>query len=161
MIWPFAPVGEFSEELAWSTQVLGAREDEQRIALRPVPRRSLSYGGLFARVSDARLSALPREAEALTMLRTLGASDLELPVWPEALAAAVAQWEEVARIERLALEAGSGVQRDLLTAEAGLFQARAGYARARYDTVLAHVRIAKATGRLDMTWIDERLEILR
>lgn len=77
----------------------------------------------------------------------------------EALELAVAQWEEVARIEALALDAGSGVQRDLLRAQAGLFQARAGHAAARYDAVVAHARLARAEGRLDPTWVTEALQL--
>jgi outer membrane protein len=76
----------------------------------------------------------------------------------QALGAAVAQWEEVARIEALALEAGSGEQRDLLRAQAGLFQARAGEARARQDSILARVQLARAEGVLSRTWVDESLE---
>jgi outer membrane protein TolC len=76
----------------------------------------------------------------------------------EALEAAVAQWEEVARIEALALAAGSGEQRDLLGAEAGLFQARAGHALARQDALLARVRVARAEGFLSRTWINEWME---
>lgn len=79
----------------------------------------------------------------------------------EALAASVAQWEEVARIEALSLETGAGVQQDYLRAEAALFQARAGEARARYDEILAHVARARAQGRLDRAWMDDALEILR
>jgi outer membrane protein len=75
-----------------------------------------------------------------------------------ALAAAVAQWDEVARIEALALEAGSGEQRDLLGAAAGLFQARAGHARARQDALLARVRLARAEGILSRNWINESME---
>lgn len=75
-----------------------------------------------------------------------------------ALAASVAQWEEVARIETLSLETGAGVQQDYLRAEAALFQARAGEARARYDEILAHVARARAQGRLDRAWMDDALE---
>jgi outer membrane protein len=78
----------------------------------------------------------------------------------DALALAVTQWEEVARIEALALDAGSGVQRDLLLAQAGLFQARAGHARARYEAILARVRLARLEGVLDRTWMTEALEAL-
>ena len=70
------------------------------------------------------------------------------------LDASVAQWEEVARIEALALDAGSGIQSDLLTAQAGLFQARAGLAQAESDAALAAVTLARARGELDQTWID-------
>ena len=75
-----------------------------------------------------------------------------------ALDAAIAQWEEVARIETLALAAGSGEQRDLLAAEAGLFQARAGRARARQDALLARVGLARAEGVLSRAWINESME---
>jgi outer membrane protein TolC len=71
-----------------------------------------------------------------------------------ALAAAVAQWEEVARIESLALEAGAGEQRDLLRAEAGLFQARAGHAQAAQDALTSRLRLARARGVLTRTWIN-------
>ncbi len=77
----------------------------------------------------------------------------------KALEASVNQWQEVARIEALSLKEGSGVQTDLLNAQAGLFRARAGYARARYDAVLARVRLARAQGSLDRKWIDEALEV--
>ncbi|MDZ7778932.1 MAG: TolC family protein [Gemmatimonadota bacterium] len=75
-----------------------------------------------------------------------------------ALAASVTQWEEVTRIEALALDAGSGVQSDLLAAEASLFRARAGLARARYDRVLARVRLARARGTLNRDWLARALE---
>jgi outer membrane protein len=78
----------------------------------------------------------------------------------QALAAAVAQWEEVARIEALSLSEGAGVQHDFLRAEAALFQARAVLSRARFDEVLAHVRRARAEGVLDRTWMSA-LEIGR
>ena len=77
----------------------------------------------------------------------------------EALALAVAEWEEVARIEALSLEEGAGEQRDFLRAQAGLFRARAGHARARHDAVLAHVRLARARGILDRAWLDRALEM--
>jgi outer membrane protein len=76
----------------------------------------------------------------------------------DALGLAVIQWSEVARIERLALGAGSGVQRDLLRAEAGLFQARAGLEYARHEAILARVALARATGTLDSTWLERALE---
>ncbi|MDH3271774.1 MAG: TolC family protein, partial [Gemmatimonadota bacterium] len=79
----------------------------------------------------------------------------------EALEAAVRQWTEVARIEALALDVGSGVQSDLLRAQASLFNAQAGYARARYDAVLARVSRARAQGVLDIQWVEEALEIQR
>lgn len=79
----------------------------------------------------------------------------------EALQASVAQWQEVARIEALSLETGAGVQQDFLRAEARLFGAQAGYARARYDVVLAHIRMARTQGTLDRAWMNDALEIGR
>jgi outer membrane protein len=115
------------------------------------------------RRAAADLTAAERELDA-TLLRVAQAIDaaqtsvLEADARAEALELAVAQWEEVARIEALALEAGSGVQRDLLRAQAGLFQARAGRAGARYEQVVARARLARAEGRLDRTWVTASLE---
>jgi hypothetical protein len=66
-----------------------------------------------------------------------------------------------ARIEALILETGAGVQQDFLRAEAALFQARAGHARARYDEILALVGRARAQGALDRDWMDQALEARR
>lgn len=76
-----------------------------------------------------------------------------------ALESSISHWEELARIEALALDAGAGVQSDLLQAEAGLFRARAGHATARYDAVLARVELARAQGNLDRNWLNRSLEI--
>jgi outer membrane protein TolC len=89
------------------------------------------------------------------------AERLEALARAEALDASVAQWEEVARIEALSLQEGAGLQSDLLRAEAGLFQARAGSARARHDAILATVRLARSRGVLDQAWIDTALEAAR
>ena len=89
------------------------------------------------------------------------AARLEAVARTEALDASVAQWEEVARIEGLSLQEGAGVQSDLLRAEAGLFQARAGSARARHDAILATVRLARSQGALDQAWLDMALEAAR
>ncbi len=102
-----------------------------------------------------------RETE-LSVAGALDAADAavaESSARARALEASVAQWEEVARIEALSLETGAGVQQDYLRAEAALFQARAGHARARYDEILARAGRARTQGRLDRAWIDEALEI--
>ncbi len=75
-----------------------------------------------------------------------------------ALGDAVAQYEELVRVEELALSEGAGVQSERLDAEAGLFHARAGLAQARRDRVRARVALARALGRLDESWIAENLE---
>lgn len=75
-----------------------------------------------------------------------------------ALESAVAQSEEVARIEALALEAGAGTQTDYLRAEAALLRARAGLAEARRGVLEARVLLARATGELDDRWLAELTE---
>jgi outer membrane protein TolC len=76
----------------------------------------------------------------------------------QALRAAVAQAEEVARIERLALDAGSGVQSDYITAEAELFRVRAALTEATYAQILARVELARVAGAITPEWINENLE---
>lgn len=75
-----------------------------------------------------------------------------------ALAAAVAQTEEVARIERLALDAGAGVQTDYLAAEAELFRARAAHTEARHAEIAARIELARITGELSLEWLARNLE---
>jgi outer membrane protein len=118
------------------------------------------------RRAEAELVAARRDLDAarLQVAQAVDAAEtavVEADARAEALDGAVTQWEEVARIEALALDAGSGVQADLLRAQAGLFQARAGYAQARYDAVLSRVRLARAEGTLDRSWMDDALEMSR
>ncbi|MEQ8329737.1 MAG: TolC family protein [Longimicrobiales bacterium] len=77
-----------------------------------------------------------------------------------ALEASVVQWEEVARIEALALAAGAGVQTDFLRAQASLFQARAGRTAAVADEALARVRLARAQADLTPRTLITLLEIV-
>lgn len=79
----------------------------------------------------------------------------------DALAAAVAQAEEVARMERLALDEGAGVQTDYLAALAELLRARAGLAEARAGLVSARVELARLTGELSPEWLAAHLESSR
>ena len=76
----------------------------------------------------------------------------------EALAEAVAARAEVARVERLSLDVGAGVQADWLAAEADLLDARAALVRARADAIVAAVELARAAGVLDLDWLAHRLE---
>lgn len=123
-------------------------------------------GGSRAREVE-RASALADAARAeaeLAARRVADAVDAGLLAYRsagarvEALEAAVAQSEEVARIEALALEAGAGVQTDYLRAEAALLRARAGLASARHALVAARVRLGQVTGRLDVDWLTPRTE---
>jgi outer membrane protein len=103
------------------------------------------------RAAESDLAAIELEvATAVDAARTsIAAADARVV----ALDASVAQWDELVRIEALALEAGAGTQRDLLDAEAGLYQARAGLVEARAEAFMARVRLASAEGRLDLHWI--------
>lgn len=111
-----------------------------------------------AGVRSAQASLHLAELQNQQAIDAADAAVVEADARTEALQASVRQWQEVARIEALSLTEGSGVQSDLLRAQAGLFQARAGYARARYDAVLARVRLARAQGSLDRKWMDTALE---
>jgi outer membrane protein len=71
---------------------------------------------------------------------------------------AVASFAEVARIEQLALAAGSSTQNDYLRAEAELLAARANLIEARYREIVARVELARVTGTLDMGWVQRNLE---
>ncbi len=121
--------------------------------------RSAAIRQAKANVRSARASLRLAELQDQQALDAADAAVVEADARAEALEASVRQWQEVARIEGLSLVEGSGVQSDLLRAQAGLFQARAGYARARYDAVLARVRLARAQGSLDRKWMNEALEI--
>ena len=79
----------------------------------------------------------------------------------EALERGVAQAQEVARIESLALEVGAGVQTDFLRSQAELFQSRAALVEARHGEVLAGVYLARVMGELSLSWIMENLEVVR
>jgi outer membrane protein len=131
-------------QLSWPLFTGGARSAAVRRAA----------ADLAAAESDLEATRL-RVAQAIDAAQT---SVVEAAARAEALELAVTQWEEVARIEALALAAGSGVQRDLLRAQAGLFQARAGHAAARYDVIVALARLARAEGTLDRVWLTESLE---
>jgi outer membrane protein TolC len=103
------------------------------------------------------------EAVRLAELEAAAAVDRALTAWSEArarvaaLADAVAQLEEVVNVERLALDAGAGVQTDYLTAESQLLEARAALSAARHARTLARVELARATGELDGSWLISRL----
>jgi outer membrane protein TolC len=74
-----------------------------------------------------------------------------------ALSTAAEQSEEVARIERLALEVGSGTQTDYLEAEATLLRARAALIEARHAEIAARVELARLLGELTPAWLERNL----
>ncbi len=75
-----------------------------------------------------------------------------------ALEAAVTRYTELARVERLALDEGAGMQSDWLRAEAGLFQARALLTDARFAVLRARLAWGRAIGHLDLDWVDTLTE---
>ncbi len=121
--------------------------------------RSASVRRAQAEVHAAQADLAQAELDVQSAIDAAGTAITEADARAEALESAVTQWAEVARIEALALDAGSGVQSDLLRAQAGLFQARAGLARARADAALARVALARALGTLDQNWLSELSEI--
>lgn len=125
------------------------------------------FSGGARRSSVRRAQADVRVAEsqsAVTELRVSQMIDVartaiaDADARSEALSASVAQWTEVARIETLAVAAGSGVQSDLLRAQAALFQARSGQISARYESLLARVSLARAEGALTTESLTRALE---
>lgn len=111
-----------------------------------------------AELDAAEAERRQTELQVAASLDTADAAVSEASARAEAFAASVERWTEVARIEELALTEGTGVQQDYLTAEAALYQARAGEARARYDEILARAARAQALGTLDRAWFDDALE---
>lgn len=75
-----------------------------------------------------------------------------------ALGRAEARLVEVARIQKLLLEVGSGTQVDYLAAEAELAGTRAALAEAASAARVARVELARATGEISPAWLAENLE---
>jgi outer membrane protein TolC len=124
-------------------------------------RRSSHIAAAEARLGVAREEYRLRELELAQELDEARAALQEADARVEALEQAVTQFAEVARIEALALEAGAGVQRDFLDAQAALFQSQAALAEASNGRILAQVREAAARGLLDRAWLIENLETER
>ena len=113
---------------------------EPRRFVRP-PARNVRLAELGAAASVDRALATLEETQARAMsLRT-----------------AVDRSEEVARIEQLRLDTGTGVQADYLEAEATLLSLRAALSEADHGAVLARIRLAQAVGDLDEGWLEENL----
>ena len=65
------------------------------------------------------------------------------------------------RIERLRLETGTGTQTDYLRAEADLLEVRSRLIEARHVELVSRMDLARLSGRLDRTWLNENLEALQ
>ena len=104
-----------------------------------------------------------REGVRLAEMRAAAGVDMALAAWEEAeartvsLRVAVDRSTEVARIERLRLDAGAGVQADYLQAEAALLSRRVALSEAEHGAVLARIRLAEAVGELDESWLAQNL----
>ena len=75
-----------------------------------------------------------------------------------ALQSAVAQSQEVERIEKLALDVGTVVQTDYLDAEAKLYSAQASLIQARHAEIAARVDLARTLGELSRNWLARNVE---
>jgi outer membrane protein TolC len=118
--------------------------------------QSVHRTGAQADAADARYRALHLDAED-ALDAALGARTAAR-ARAAAVETAVTHLAEVARVERLALEAGAGTEAEYLRAEADLRRIRAELARARAAVVLAQVELARLTGDLTATWLDRTLE---
>lgn len=105
-----------------------------------------------------------RAAVAVTELQVEDGVDRALTALAEAaarvdaLVAAEAQYVEVVGVERLAIQAGAGVQTDYLGAEAQLLETRATLAQARAGQVGARIELARLTGGLTVTVLSNIVE---
>lgn len=122
-------------------------------------------GRRVARATAGRDEALA--AVELAELRVRDAVDRALAAWAdasargEALARAEQRLVEVARVQKLLVEVGSGTQIDYLSAESELASTRAELARTRSEAVAARVELARATGEISLDWIVLNLEAPR
>jgi outer membrane protein len=117
---------------------------------------AVSEADARARAAEARLQLLELETE--TTVDEAVAAVRESRARTEALVRTVEHLTEVARIERIALDAGAGVQTDFLEAEATLFQARANLVEARHAEIAARIALARAVGHLTSEWLVENVE---
>lgn len=109
-----------------------------------------------AAAEQLRLSEIELRQEIDRALSLVAAAHARV----RSLASAVASMTEVARIESLALSAGSGMQTDYLDSEADLLAARANLAGARHREIETRVNLARITGQLSLDWLAQNLEHL-
>jgi outer membrane protein len=119
--------------------------------LSAVRRAAADHRAATEQLRGARLNVEQGVDQALAGLR-------EAHARVAALETAVQQSDEVARIERLSLEVGSGTETDYLDAVAKLLSARAGLIEARHAEIAARVELARMTGELSRDWLAQALE---
>lgn len=147
---------------AWSDPE-GNSSDEWNAALR-LSQTLFTGGEVTGRIHRAEAEVRRAEenlrlARITTRRAVLQAADRvrEADARVRSLEAAVDRYDEVARIEDLAQEAGTGVQTDYLNAEADLLNARAGLSEARRAAAAARVELARLTGALTPEWLSAHL----
>ncbi len=126
----------------------------------PLFTRGRVSGEIDRAEAEGRRAAAAAEATRLRIADAVDEAISALEAARSRLAAlhdAVRQAEEVARIEKLRLEAGRSVQPDYLDAEARLMSARASRAEAEHAVVRARVQLARITGELDAAWVEENI----
>ncbi|MGQ0723452.1 MAG: TolC family protein [Candidatus Eiseniibacteriota bacterium] len=122
-------------------------------------------GAISSRIGQSQFARAAAEAELRTArlvleqeLDTALAAVEEARALAGSLALAVAQFAEVARIEKMLLESEAGTQTDYLEAEAELLSAEAKLVDARHAEIGARVELARVTGELDLAWVGGTLE---
>jgi outer membrane protein len=125
--------------LSWPVWTGGARGSQIRRA----------EADARAAAEQLRLADLALGAELDRALAALRESRARVVSLQRALDASL----EVARIERLALDVGSGTQSDYLDAEADLLRARAGLLEARHTEIAARIELARIAGELTLEWL--------
>ncbi|MGK2856261.1 MAG: TolC family protein [Thermoanaerobaculia bacterium] len=122
-----------------------------------------AFDGSAAESRVARARAELRRAEAdleVARLDVLGQLDDAMAAVRRSSAlvtsyeSAIRSLAEVARVERLRLDNGVGIQAEYLRAEAELAGARAALAASTRSLGIAQTELARVTGRLDPEWID-------
>jgi outer membrane protein len=122
-------------------------------------------GARLARIAAARATR-DAAAERLRAVREQASREIDRAAasFEQALASArslaraVSSFAEVARIEQLRLDAGTGTQTDFLDAQADLLASRADLARARHGALGARIELARAAGQLSPEWLVRNLE---
>lgn len=142
--WSFAPQWQVGVTLSYPIFTGGGRVSAIR-------RAAADDRAAEEQLRGARLSVEQGVDQALAALR-------EAHARVAALQSAVQQSEEVARIERLSLDVGSGTETDYLDAVAKLLSARAGLIEARHAEISARVELARMTSELSRDWLARALE---